>query len=99
MNNKISIDSKDKLILKNILSKYPYDFYIFGSRTGKNSSRYSDIDIFCFDTLDENHYVDLLSELEDSNLTIKCDLLERYRCSDEFFEQIKKDLTLFSNPK
>ena len=51
MNNKIIIDQQDKKLMLEILEKYPYQFYVYGSRTKGLAQKYSDIDICYFDDI------------------------------------------------
>ena len=44
---KLSISNSDKKILEQILSKYPYEFYAYGSRVKGTARKYSDLDL-CF---------------------------------------------------
>jgi predicted nucleotidyltransferase len=91
-NNKIQIEESDFLILREILGKYPYKFYVYGSRARGDASRYSDLDIFCKEKIAGGDLVSLKMELEESNLTIKVDVLDLGNCLEEFAALIEKDL-------
>lgn len=88
----IQLEAFDYEILKNILQKYPYRFYVYGSRARGDARKYSDIDIYCNETIEEIDLVNLQIDLEESNITIKVDITDKSRCSDEFFNMIKCDL-------
>jgi len=92
MHNKIEIDKKDKEVLLDILSKYPYRFYVYGSRVKGYSKRYSDIDICTLDNITSNEIYKIKEALEESNITIKVDLVSVAELSKEFFKAIEKDL-------
>lgn len=92
MKGNIQIEESDYKILMDILRKYPYKFYIYGSRAKGNARKYSDIDIFCEEKMKEGDLVNLEMDLDESNLTIKVDVLEADNCSMEFREAIEKDL-------
>lgn len=92
MNNKIDIDENDKELLSNILSKYPYRFYVYGSRVKGHAKKYSDIDICTLDNITSVELYEIKEELEESNITIKVDLLSVAELSKEFFKAIEKDL-------
>jgi predicted nucleotidyltransferase len=91
-NKSIQIEESDYKILMDILKRYPYKFYVYGSRAKGNARRYSDIDIFCKEKMKEGDLVNLEMDLDESNLTIKVDILDSEHCSLEFMEAIKKDL-------
>ena len=96
MENKIVIDESDKKLLLGILSKYPYRFYVYGSRVKGRSRRYSDIDICYFDDIPSIELYEIKEAIEESNLTIKVDLAAVSELSGKFFKAIKKDLVEMS---
>lgn len=90
--NKIQITEEDFTILKKVLIKYPYTFYVYGSRSRGYASRYSDIDIFCKEKIKSRCLVDIKTQLEESNITIKVDIIDVGSCTQEFISMIEKDL-------
>ncbi len=92
MQNKIVLDKNDKKLLMDILSSYRYRFYVYGSRVKGCSQRYSDIDICYFDDIPSGKLYEITEALEESNLTIKADLVAVSELSQEFFNMIKDDL-------
>lgn len=88
----IQLEVFDYEILKNILQKYPYKFYVYGSRARGDARRYSDIDIYCNEAIEKIDLVNLQIDLEESDITIKVDITDKSRCSDEFLNMIKCDL-------
>ena len=88
----IEIDTEDYKILKNVLEKYPYKFYAYGSRAKGKARRYSDLDIYSIEKMEGNDLIYLKWDLEDSDITIKVDVIDPSRCSEEFRELIKEDL-------
>lgn len=92
MTNKITLDEDDKKLLLEILSRYPYYFYVYGSRVKGCSKRYSDIDICYFDDIPRDKVYEIIEALEESNITIKVDLVAISDLSKEFFKMIEKDL-------
>ncbi|MBY0580689.1 MAG: nucleotidyltransferase domain-containing protein [Rickettsiales bacterium] len=88
----IEIDTEDYKILKNVLEKYPYKFYAYGSRVKGKARRYSDLDIYSMEKMEGNDLINLKWDLEDSDITIKVDVIDPSRCSEEFKELIKEDL-------
>ena len=91
-NKLIELGVEDYNILKEVLERYPYKFYAYGSRVKGESKRYSDLDIFCKEKMKENDLINLKWDLEDSDITIKVDVIDPGRCSEEFRELIKEDL-------
>lgn len=101
---RIQIEEGDFTILQRILSKYPYRFYVYGSRARGEASEYSDIDIFCEEKIEcfepvslirssvrSIDLIDIKTELEESDLAIKADVIDRHSCTQEFIEKIQKD--------
>ena len=88
----LELDKEDYKILKEILKKYPYMFYAYGSRVKGKARKYSDLDIFCKEKMKEEDIYDLKEELEESDMEIKVDVIDPSVCREEFIEIIKKDL-------
>ncbi|WNE41410.1 MAG: hypothetical protein AM1032_000150 [Mycoplasmataceae bacterium] len=93
VNLELQIDSKDYKILKNILSKYPYNFYAYGSRVKGKAKKYSDLDI-CYYDIPRKEILDLNQELKDSDLSIIIELVSWNNMRSAFQENIQKDLIL-----
>ena len=90
---RINIDKEDFVILKEILKKYPYKFYAYGSRVkGDEARRFSDLDIYCKEKMENMDSIELKFDLEESDITIKVDVLDVGSCSSEFIEAIEGDL-------
>jgi len=89
---KIQIEKSDFTILKEVLLKYPYKFYVYGSRVSGKARRYSDLDIYCKEKMEGMDLIELKMDLEDSDITIKIDVLDVDSCSSEFREIIEQDL-------
>ena len=87
---KIQIEDADFIILKEVLLKYTYKFYAYGSRVSGEAKKYSDLDIYCKEKMKE--IIELKMDLEDSNITIKVDVLDVDSCTSEFREIIKEEL-------
>ena len=92
----IQLDPRNHAILRNILSKYPYKFYVYGSRVTGRSRKYSDIDLLCKDSMKKGDLFKIIDQIEESNITIKVDILEENRCSKRFMQIIEKDLIEFT---
>ena len=71
-------------IIKNILQKYDYSFYVFGSRITDKAKEFSDLDLLYFDEISDSTLVILEEEFENSNLPYKVDLIDYNQCDDDF---------------
>ncbi len=74
-------------VLVSILSRYPYSFYIFGSRITPDAKKLSDIDLFYKDTIPDRILGNIEEDFEESDLPYKVDLLDYNKC-DEGFKKI-----------
>jgi len=79
-------------IVQNILSKYPYSFYAFGSRAKGNPKKLSDLDLCFFDSIPTNTLAHLDEDFEESDLPYKVDIVDWNKCSESFKNAIKNDL-------
>lgn len=86
------LEDKHKKIIWDIIKKYPYTFYAFGSRTTGKNRRFSDLDIFLKESITTSDLLNLKEDLENSNLPFTIDIVESKYCKEEFTEIIKKDL-------
>lgn len=89
---RIKIDKEDFKILKQVLKKHPYKFYVYGSRVQGKSKIHSDIDLYCKDKMKEEDMMNLKWDLEESDISIKVDIIDAHSCSEEFRKLIKQDL-------
>ncbi|MDQ5890821.1 MAG: uncharacterized protein QG604_695 [Candidatus Dependentiae bacterium] len=79
-------------IIIDILSRYPYTFYAFGSRTKGNPKKFSDLDLCYKEPIPSNVINELEEAFEESYLPFTVDLLNWNTCSSEFRDIIKNDL-------
>ena len=89
---KLLISNQDKKILAQILNKYPYSFYAYGSRVKGTAKKYSDLDLCFYDEIPWNVLSHLHEDLEESDLPFKVDLNAWKWMSPYFQELIRKDL-------
>lgn len=91
----INIDPADWEIVKNILSKYPYSFYAFGSRVKNSNKKFSDLDLCVMSNLSSLEMFYLNDEFEESNLPFKIDIKRYFADMDQNFRNlIYQDMTL-----
>lgn len=88
------ITEKEESIIKEILSKYPYEFYYYGSRVKGHYTIGSDLDILL---VAENEI--LQSEIEKIDLEFnkslipyKVNICQKAKMEDYFYKMIEKDL-------
>lgn len=90
------IELRHLKIIQNILNKYPYIFYIFGSRaTGLNLKPLSDLDLCYKQEIPQQILLRIEESFEESDLPYKVDLVNWNECNNEFKEIIKKDMKVF----
>ena len=90
----LQLETKNYQILQQILSKYPYKFYAYGSRVKGTARQFSDLDICYFDDIPRSVVNNIKEELEESDLPFIVELVSWKHMRPEFQEMIKGDLTL-----
>jgi predicted nucleotidyltransferase len=79
-------------IIMDILAKYPYNFFAFGSRVKGNQREFSDLDICFFDNIPWDVRSTIEEDFEESNLPYKVDLVDFHMCEKNFQDIIRKDM-------
>jgi len=92
--NKILMSKQDKKILEQILSKYPYRFYAYGSRVKGTARKYSDLDICYQENIPSYVLMEIERDLEESHLPFIVELVNWKYMQPVFQKIIHKDLTL-----
>jgi predicted nucleotidyltransferase len=90
----LSMEDRHWKIVADILAKYPYTFYAFGSRAKGNPQRFSDLDLCYCEDIPVRELACLKDDFEESNLPYKVDLVNWKNCNDTFRSLILKDLVL-----
>ena len=88
----IQIEDRHLQIVKNILNKYPYVFYAYGSRAKQVARPNSDLDICFMDQIPFNIQSLIEEEFEESDLPFTVDLTDFNLMSVDFQNIIKNDL-------
>jgi len=86
-------------IVKNILTKYPYTFYAFGSRVKGNPKKLSDLDLCFIEKIPGNIQAHIDEDFEESDLPYKVDIVDWDMCDKNFQNLIRKDLRLIQMGK
>jgi len=92
----IKIEPYDYQILQKILSKYPYRFYAYGSRTKGTARKFSDLDICYQEEIPDEVVCQIKEELEESNLPFIVELVNWKQMRPQFQELIRKDLKVIN---
>jgi predicted nucleotidyltransferase len=87
----LNIEPRHLEIVKAILSKYDYEFYIFGSRITDKAKKFSDLDLFYKDNIPLRDIFLIEEEFEESNLPYKVDLIDYNSCDKEFQSIMNKN--------
>jgi predicted nucleotidyltransferase len=71
----IQIEKKHYKIVKEILSRYPYDFYVYGSRAKGTARNLSDLDLCYQENISDSLIFQIEEELKESDLPFSVDLV------------------------
>ena len=88
----IYMEERHLKIVQDILSRYPYKFYAFGSRLNPTHNQYSDLDLCAMEDIPEVTKSYLEEAFEESNLPFKVDIIEWNKISHDFQSLIKNSL-------
>jgi uncharacterized protein len=89
----LKIEKKDYQILKQILSKYPYHFYAYGSRVKGTARKFSDLDLCYQEEIPLEIICQIKEDLEESDLPFIVELVSWKQMRPEFQKLIREDLT------
>ena len=78
-------------IIREILIKYPYTFYVFGSRSKGTEKRFSDLDLCFFEDIPWNVRAHIDEDFEESDLPFTVDVVDWNMCDKNFKKIIRKD--------
>jgi len=92
----LKVENKHLKIVKAILSKYPYDFYAYGSRVKGNSKRTSDLDICYQEKISNLELTQLWEDFTESDLPFEVEVVSWENMRSIFKKIIQKDLVLIS---
>jgi len=89
----LQLAEKHKKIIQQILSKYPYKFYAYGSRAKGTARKLSDLDICYQENISDAVAFQIEEEFKESDLPFSVELVNWKYMNSEFRELISKDLT------
>lgn len=88
------MDDRHLVIVKDILKKYPYTFYAFGSRVRGTEKKLSDLDLCFIEDIPGNIRSHIDEDFENSDLPYKVDVVDWHACDENFKSLIRTDLTI-----
>ena len=91
-----NLERKDLEILLKILAEDIDKIYAYGSRVKGSASQYSDLDLCFKGNIDKEKIRYFKSQLRESQLRFKVDLVDWNELSEEFQDLIKTDLVKLS---
>lgn len=71
----LQLESKHQKIVQQILSKYPYQFYAYGSRVKGNARKLSDLDLCYQEKIPDATAFQIEEEFKESDLPFTVDLV------------------------
>lgn len=87
----IQVEKRHLKIIQNILKKYSYGFYVYGSRAKKTARKFSDLDLCYKKNIPPHVVVEIEGTFEDSDLPFKVEVVSWKRLTREFQQRIEKD--------
>lgn len=90
----LQLTSSERIIVQQILSKYPHQFYAYGSRVKGVAYKYSDLDICYQEEIPLEVISDIQEEFKESDLPFVVELVNWKHMRPKFREMIKEDLVL-----
>ncbi|NRB10118.1 MAG: GNAT family N-acetyltransferase [Rickettsiaceae bacterium] len=90
----INTEERHMKMIMDILQKYPYSFYVFGSRAKDNPQKFSDLDLVVFDQVDVFKLLSIKEDFEESYLPYTVDVICWNDTKEDFINLIKDDLKL-----
>lgn len=85
------ITEKEEKIIKDILRKYPYDFYYYGSRVKGGFTKASDLDILT-NGLSYSELEEIENQFNESRIPYVINLSLKSNMDEKFYNLIKNDL-------
>ena len=92
----LQLELRHYQIVKQILGKYPYQFYAYGSRAKGTARKLSDLDICYQEDIPDAIAFQIEEEFKESNLPFMVELVSWKQMRPEFRELIKNDLTVIN---
>ncbi len=88
----IYLEPRHEKIVRDILSKYPYQFYVFGSRAKGHVRPRSDLDLCFKDPIPLSVQSHIEEDFDESDFPFFVDLVDWNTINDSFKKHIQNDL-------
>lgn len=88
----IYMEERHKVMVSDILKKYPYHFYAYGSRVKGTHRATSDLDICFMESIPLRVQSQIQEDFEESRLPFRVDLSDFNQMQESFQNRIKNDL-------
>ena len=85
------VTEKEENIIKDSLSKYPYDFYYYGSRVKGDFTIASDLDILT-DKISYSELEEIETKFNESRIPYVVNISQKCNMDEKFYNLIKNDL-------
>ena len=92
----LQLEERHLNIIHQILSKYPYKFYAYGSRVKGTARKFSDLDLCYREEIPNEVIYQIKEELEESDLPFIVELVNWKHMRPQFQELIRKDLKVIN---
>lgn len=88
----LQLEDYHKKIIHDIIKNFKLNFYAFGSRTKNKAKRFSDLDLCIKNPVTKTELRKIKDQFEESSLPFKVDIVVWDNISEEFKQNIEKDL-------
>lgn len=88
----LHIDPEDLILLRNILDKFEYTFFAYGSRVKGTQKKFSDLDLCIMEPISDLEMFYIKEAFENSDLPFKVDIKRWDDMSKDFQAIIQRDL-------
>ncbi len=88
----MDMEARHEKIVMDILKKYPFTFYAFGSRARGTANKFSDLDLCFMDTIPLHIQSAIKEDFQESHLPFEVDLVDWNMCDESFRKTIEQEL-------
>jgi len=88
----LQLETRHQKIVQQILAKYPYRFYVYGSRAKGTARKYSDLDLCYQEDIPDAIAFQIEEEFKESDLPFMVELVAWKDMKISFREVISQDL-------
>jgi len=88
----LQLEAQHQKIVQAILCKYPYRFYVYGSRAQGTARKLSDLDLCYYDDIPDAVVFQIAAEFQESDLPFLVELVAWKDMKPDFQKIISQDL-------